>query len=907
MKVGDLVAGTVWMPGTAYETETKPEISVLLPTFRRGASGMFLDSVKSILSQTLSNIELIIIDDASSDGTFEQIVEIQKLDSRVSCLRHPKNLGLPAISEYEGYLRARSEKISFAFDDTTFNPDALERLLEESKRTPHAVVFGHIELPMRDAFTGVITTVKLGSQISQGLLRSSNFIPNSAVLVPRHILDDVGLYDPHIVLARVCDWDLWRRIAERYELRFVDVSVGRENGVISSDSLGNTYSYDAWAAEEWCRTARNERLRPSNFHHYEVLGSDPSHGASTRDICNALATKHAQSRGWDLANSELSDHVEDGYTLIVAISYDASVSLCFDLLPQHLAKRVRVAIYTTGGGLEELARATSVIFVRGVESYRVWIDAAKAMQIPMYYILDDNLPLLAEHHEYSAPGEDFSLDTFRKSLTIFESVFLTSEKLVGYFRDHDLHHDPIYYPVACADQRPLYVDFHHPKIEGEITLAFAGGTHRTKGLWDVIFPALTKLCADETLRVHFVIPQTAELEHLDRLRRLPSNLRVSMLSFEPCYMFAMRRFARYKPDIVLHAPSATRNNPYKTLHPVLAAHLLDAVAVMPNTPPYDEISQRNCAVIVNDPFNSDSWYRELRSLVQKERDVDALKAGNASLCAQMFSCERNAEIFREMNRRHGGEPSWAVQSHRLHKLNSFMLKLGIKTGIVTANAEHAKTMAAQAEVFSALEATAAERQRHIEAAAARQQEQADAIIESMAHELDQYRAAQGNTWRNRFGLVKVDLWDDVSPSFRDVKAFSESAGWRQRRSALGLSESLHRIPYREYRITPYKHGLLRAVRFAVAAACQPKGLLGLEVVSPDNTILDHVVLQIAEQDLHQPVEFKTRSVHLTSPGPWKLRIFVQSRLPVYLYEFSNRRLFGLKKETPTPFMELLIE
>lgn len=888
------------MPGAAYEMGAKPEISVLLPTFRRGASGMFLESVKSILSQTLRNIELIIIDDASSDGTFEQIVDIQKLDPRVSCLRHPKNLGLPAISEYEGYLRARSERISFAFDDTTFNPDALERLLEESKRTPHAVVFGHIELPMRDAFTGAITTVKLGSQISQGLLRSSNFIPNSAVLVPRHILEDVGLYDPHIVLARVCDWDLWRRIAERYELRFVDVSVGRENGVISSDSLGNTYSYDAWAAEEWCRTARNERLRPSKFHHYEVLSSDPSHGASTRDICHALATKHAQPRGWDLADSDLPAAVEDGYTLIVALSYDASVSLCFDLLPQHLAKRVRVAIYTTGGGLEELARATSVIFVRGVESYRVWIDAAQAMQIPMYYILDDNLPLLAEHKEYSAPGEDFSLDAFRQSLTIFKSVFLTSEKLVEYFRDHDLHADPIYYPVACADQRPLYVDFHHPKIDGEITVAFAGGTHRVKGLWDVIFPALTKLCADATLRVHFVIPQTAELDHLDRLRRLPRNLRVSMLSFEPCYMFAMRRFARYQPDIVLHAPSATRNNPYKTLHPLLAAHLLDAVAVMPDTPPYDEISQRNCAVIVNDPFNSESWYRELRSLVQNERDVGALKAGNASLCAQMFSCERNAEIFREMNKRHGGEPSWAVQSHRLHKLNSFMLKLGIKTGIGTANAEHAQTMAAyaeaQAEAFSALEA-----------AASKQQDQANAIIERMAQELDHYRTAQNNTWRNRFGLTNVDLWDDVSPNFSNMKAFSESAGWRRRRSALGLSESLHSIPYREYFVAPYKEGVLRAVRFAFSAVCQPKGLLGLEVVSPDNTILDHVVLQIAEQDLHQPVEFETKPVRFTGSGLWKIRIFVQARLPVYLYEFSNRRLFGLKKSHPTPFMELLIE
>src|SRR5215213_6020349 len=128
MKVREFIENTVWLPGREYET-AQPLVSVLMPTFRRGRDGMFLRAATSVLDQSLRALELIIVDDGSTDGTADQIAAIMDADGRVSCLRHPKNIGLPAISEFEAFERARGEYIAFGFDDFIFEPNALMELV----------------------------------------------------------------------------------------------------------------------------------------------------------------------------------------------------------------------------------------------------------------------------------------------------------------------------------------------------------------------------------------------------------------------------------------------------------------------------------------------------------------------------------------------------------------------------------------------------------------------------------------------------------------------------------------------------------------------------------------------------------------------------------------------------------
>src|SRR3954470_8183928 len=116
MRVRDLIQDTIWLPGRVGTTAA-PTVTVLLPTYRREDDQFFQRAVQSVLNQTLRSVELIIIDDASTEHTGNYIEQIMKADARVSCLRHRKNIGLPAVSEFEGFLHARGRYLAFGFDD----------------------------------------------------------------------------------------------------------------------------------------------------------------------------------------------------------------------------------------------------------------------------------------------------------------------------------------------------------------------------------------------------------------------------------------------------------------------------------------------------------------------------------------------------------------------------------------------------------------------------------------------------------------------------------------------------------------------------------------------------------------------------------------------------------------------
>lgn len=102
----------------------KPLISVVMPVYN---AGKFLpEAIKSILCQTYNNFEFIIVDDASTDNSWEIIKEYEKKDNRIKAFKNNKNLGVSAttnmaISKTKGKYVARMDA-----DDVSF-PDRLEK------------------------------------------------------------------------------------------------------------------------------------------------------------------------------------------------------------------------------------------------------------------------------------------------------------------------------------------------------------------------------------------------------------------------------------------------------------------------------------------------------------------------------------------------------------------------------------------------------------------------------------------------------------------------------------------------------------------------------------------------------------------------------------------------------------
>ena len=117
-----------------------PLISVIIPTYNRGS--LILGAVNSVLNQTYRNIELLVVDDCSTDNT-SQILENLK-DSRIKYIRLEKNSGA-CTARNKGIEYASGEFIAFNDSDDLWLPEKLERQLAFLKENNADIVLCKME------------------------------------------------------------------------------------------------------------------------------------------------------------------------------------------------------------------------------------------------------------------------------------------------------------------------------------------------------------------------------------------------------------------------------------------------------------------------------------------------------------------------------------------------------------------------------------------------------------------------------------------------------------------------------------------------------------------------------------------------------------------------------------------
>ena len=215
----------------------KPTISVIMATYCRAR--IISDAIVSILNQTFEDLELIIVDDGSKDGTKKIIEDFAAKDDRIRWIRFEDNSGTPAVRYNQGMSLAQGQYIAFMFDDDEWYPDALENLYNFFiENQDCGMIYGLADY----------IDIRKNSYIGKGfgaewnyerLVKSGNFLCNNTVLVKKEVIDDVGGYDEASVLKRLCDWDLWVRIGEKYKVKRVSKVVGKVNAFYG-DSIGTT-------------------------------------------------------------------------------------------------------------------------------------------------------------------------------------------------------------------------------------------------------------------------------------------------------------------------------------------------------------------------------------------------------------------------------------------------------------------------------------------------------------------------------------------------------------------------------------------------------------------------------------------------------------------------------------------
>lgn len=183
-------------------------VSVVLPTFN-GAKYL-AGAINSVIRQTYSNWELIVVDDGSTDDTSRLAAVFSQTDDRVKIHHNTRNLGLP-ISLNVGMKSSSGQLLTWTSDDNICRPHALQTMVECFSGSPD-VAFVYADYTVVDDQGQYLRCVKV-DEIS-GLMRGNCIGP--CFMYRRQVHELVGDYDPCARLAE--DYDYWLRVSKVFRM-----------------------------------------------------------------------------------------------------------------------------------------------------------------------------------------------------------------------------------------------------------------------------------------------------------------------------------------------------------------------------------------------------------------------------------------------------------------------------------------------------------------------------------------------------------------------------------------------------------------------------------------------------------------------------------------------------------------
>ncbi len=183
--------------------EEKPLISVLVPTYNR--MPLLKNCIQSVLDQSYSNWELIIVNDGSNDSSLEYLESIS--DNRIKVMCFAQNLGR-VVALNAGLQLCRGKYIARLDSDDKFLPRHLEVSLSFLMNNPKVVVLGSQMYLTGEGMSGK-TQDPVGDDLSSYFLRR-NVVNNSTALISADLVEKDSLK----YIESACeDYDLWVRLA----------------------------------------------------------------------------------------------------------------------------------------------------------------------------------------------------------------------------------------------------------------------------------------------------------------------------------------------------------------------------------------------------------------------------------------------------------------------------------------------------------------------------------------------------------------------------------------------------------------------------------------------------------------------------------------------------------------------
>lgn len=637
MKVKEILKdGSIWIPNERKRS-IQPIVSILCPTYSRAKNGLFPRAVQTVLKQELENFELIIIDDCSVDGSFDLTKQFMKQDSRVHCIRHTHNVGLPAISLYEGYMKARGEYIAFLFDDNEWESDFLSKTISYMSRKGIKASYGIYRL--HDLNDEVYIFSEKNDCVSR--LAVTNTIANGSVVLHKEVLETVGLYDPHLTLTRLCDWDLWRRVSRKYPLEATHIIAGNEWGATQQDSLGNSLKMNSWCAFERMNLDRDEMLKPQNYLECDI---DYIPLRSSRLFRQYIVELYEQykKKTWYKEPAEISAAEEENikYIAVIAHEINATTYLTFERLNQSPDFVVRI-FENNAFPLDELVYADVAISVRMLYGMETYEKICVAFKIPLYYYVDDNFPELKFTNENDTAICYNAERTTATELIRYDGILLSCDALTDYFRRKCLHQNLITIKPIMGE---ILRSSEENQSKDMFTVAFMGGVFREEVFYTIVVPALLKLSAQRPIRV--IAPEPSNNRFKLR-KQVLDQLNWEYLPRNQSLELYLHQINQYHVDVITHCGSAWENNKYKTENMLLNATQIGAVLVSSkNGQDFSGPIKLSAAFHVKNEPNS--WYRILSKLASDDQMRQDAWEKAREYCQEIYSKKNALNVIKQI-------------------------------------------------------------------------------------------------------------------------------------------------------------------------------------------------------------------------------------------------------------------
>lgn len=237
----------------------QPLVTVYMPTYNR--VNLLQRAVESVLSQDYRNIELIVVDDNSTDGTHQYLAEMAEKDSRFRYFINEKNSGA-CVSRNKAIFEARGKFVTGLDDDDYFHTDRIKVFVNQALKNEDNAYFSTYNTKISDNRTSepsILTVFKRRVVSRPDLLLRKNFIGNQ-IFVKTEYLRNSGGFDPKLKAWQ--DLECWYNLLKSQEIKAILIKKSTQTVDISHDHERITTQKTAKILESYHYLISKHKLTP---------------------------------------------------------------------------------------------------------------------------------------------------------------------------------------------------------------------------------------------------------------------------------------------------------------------------------------------------------------------------------------------------------------------------------------------------------------------------------------------------------------------------------------------------------------------------------------------------------------------------------------------------------------------